>query len=245
MTITREAMKIISDEIAKSPSRRVTLKSRTVRLDEALCVTPDLAVSHDYVAWCPNDDCYVNLAGNYDYLELPYYVSQDYEGRGEDIHPTCQEMIDAYVTPLLLVKARLAGMQVPEHYISNGYFEPPVVIDPVNPFMSRSQVVLKPGRENAVAKSMTRNFTYAICCQDMPPGSRVVYFRSVLGWSSAVRYRQLSRHVWDVFRIPLARVRAVLTEEGDILLSDISQLPFERLRPRERAYLEGRVIWAR
>jgi hypothetical protein len=202
-----------------------------------------MAASRNYVAWLPRDECYVNLAGSYDYLELPYYISQDHEGRGQDIHPTCQEMIDAYVSPLFLEKAKLIGLHVPEYYLSNGYFEPPVVIDPINPFMSRSRVVLRPGREHAVAKSMTRNFTYAVCCQDLPPGSQVVYFRSVLGWSSAVRYRRMSRYVWDVFRIPLARVRAVVTEDGEILLSDISQLPFERLRPRERAYVEDNVVW--
>jgi hypothetical protein len=237
-------MKITSDEVARQSSRRVTLKSQVVQQTaESAELNP--AADHQWVAWYPKDECYVNLAGNYDYLELPYYRSQDYEGQGEDIHPTCQEMIDAYVTPLLLEKAKLAGIGVPEYYISNGYFEPPVVIDPVNPFMSRSRVVLKPGREHAVAKSMTRNFTYAICCQDLPPESHVVHFRVVLGWSSAVRFRQMSRYVWDVLRIPLARVRVVVTASGDILLSDISQLPFERLRPRERAHLEGLVTWDR
>ena len=86
-------------------------------------------------------DFLVNLAGNYDYLELPYYISQDLELQGRKIHPTCKEMLDAYVTPIFLEKAKIAGLPIPEYYISNGYFEPPVIIDPINPFMIRSRVV--------------------------------------------------------------------------------------------------------
>ena len=101
----------------------------------------------------------VNLAGEYDYLELPYYISQDMEILGQTIHPNCKEMLDAYVTPLFLEKAKLAGLDIPEYFISNGYFEPPVIIDPINPFMVRSRIVMHTGRKDSIAKSMTRNHT--------------------------------------------------------------------------------------
>ena len=185
----------------------------------------------------------VNLAGEYDYLELPYYISQDLENMGQTIHPTCKEMLDAYVTPLFLEKARLAGLDVPEYYISNGYFEPPVIIDPINPFMVRSRIVKHSNRRDAIAKSMTRNHTYAICCQEIPEGGRVIKFRSVLGWSASPRFRAVSKKTWDHFHIPLAQVRVILLPDGKILLSDISQLPFERLRPRELAHMEEVVQW--
>jgi len=185
----------------------------------------------------------VNLAGEYDYLELPYYVSQDMENLGQNIHPTCKEMLDAYVTPLFLEKAKLAGLDVPEYYISNGYFEPPVIIDPINPFMVRSRIVKHTTRRDAIATSMTRNHTYAICCQEIPEGAKVAKFRSVLGWSTSPQYREISKKVWDHFFIPLAQVRVIVMPDGKILLSDISQLPFERLKSRERAHVEEVVQW--
>ena len=123
-------------------------------------------------------ECWVNLAGSYDYLELPYYVSQDYENEQRPVRPTCKEMLDAYVTPLFLEKAKLHGLPIPEYYISNGYFEPPVVVDPINPFMTKARTVLSPGRQESTARSMTRNFTYAICCQDIPAGAKVTHFRA-------------------------------------------------------------------
>ena len=186
----------------------------------------------------------VNLAGDYDYLESAYYLSQDHENASETIYPTNKEMLDAYVTPIFLVKARRAGLNVPEHYISNGYFEPPVVIDPINPFMIRSRVVTKPSsRQESIAKSMTRNFTYAICCQDMPAGAKVTFFRAVLGWSSAKEYRDLAEAVWQHFHVPLARVRVMLLPDGRRLLSDISQLPFDKLTRSELKRVEEQIEW--
>ena len=195
------------------------------------------------VAWYPDGECYVNLAGDYDYLETAYYLSQDYEFQGMAIHPTCKEALDAYVQPLFLEKAKLVGLPVPEYYVSNGYFEPPVVIDPINPFMIRSRVVLKKGREDSIAKSMTRNFTYAICCQEVPPGAQVKFFRSVMGWCGVAAYRDTAAAIWNDFGIPLAKVRVIVTEDGRVLASDVSHLPIESLRAREWVYLQSKVEW--
>ena len=212
-------------------------------------VSPELvsaqrhAQSQSYVAYHYEEDAFVNLAGDYDYLEMPYYVSLDYEMSGKSIFPTSKQMLDAYVTPIFLAKAKASGLPIPEWYITNSYFEPPVVVDPINPFMTRSRKVLKSGRESSVARSMTRNFTYAMCCQELPAGSQVAYFRSVLGWCVSPRFREVSADIWRVFRIPLARVRMVVLKNGGMLFSDISQLPFDKLHKREIEHLEKRVRW--
>ncbi|MFH1688263.1 MAG: hypothetical protein ABIE70_12180 [bacterium] len=185
----------------------------------------------------------VNLAGNYDYLSEGYYLSQDYENSGHAIRPSCKEMLDAYVPPLLLAKAKLAGVPVPDYYLSNGYFEPPVIVDPINPFTLKGRVVWKSGRAKSIAKSLTRNFTYAVCCQEIPEGGKIAYFRSVLGWAVQPRFRELSRIVWEVFGVPLARVRAVRSKNNQLLLSDISPLFMEDLGVREADYLKERVAW--
>ncbi|HSG99291.1 MAG TPA: hypothetical protein VLB27_04525, partial [candidate division Zixibacteria bacterium] len=142
-----------------------------------------------------------------------------------------------------LEKARQAGLAIPEFYISNGFFETPVIVDPINPFTLRGRVALKQTRAKSVGKSLTRNYTYAICCQELPPGSRVGYFRSVLGWSALAKHRELSAQVWKTFNIPLARVRIIQLTSGETLLSDISLLPLDTLGAREVAYLEERVRW--
>lgn len=202
-----------------------------------------LAAEKNYLAYFEAEDCVVNLAGNYDYLELPYYISQDLEIEGKNIYPTNKEMLDAYVTPLFLEKAKLASLPVPEYYISNGYFEPPVILDPINPFMTRSRTVLKQGRHPTVVRSITRNHTYAICCQELPPDSTVKYFRAVLDWSVSAKFRPAAEMIWKIFHVPLARVRVIVQPNGNIMFSDISQLPFSKLNNREYDYLMEKVTW--
>lgn len=202
-----------------------------------------VAKKRNYLALFADEDRIVNLSGNYNYLETHYYRSQDMENEGRIIHPTNKESLDAYIAPLFLEKARLAGIPVPVHYITNGFFEPPVIVDTVNPFMHRTSFVLKASRQPGVAKSLTRNFTYCVCCQEIPAGARVRYFRSVLGWSISRRYRDLSEKVWKAFRIPLAKVRVLLLENGEALLSSIELLPFEKLNSRELQHIEEKVRW--
>lgn len=203
------------------------------------------ARERDHVGWYELGNCYLNLWGDYDYLDHAYYVSQEYENRGAHILPTCKEMLDAYIPPIFLEKARRTNISVPEYYISNGYFEPPVIVDPINPFMLKSRVVLKPGREKSIAKSMTRNYTYAICCQKLDAGDEVVKFRSVLGWCTNPEFRPLSKFVLEVFHVPLATVRVVIKKNGVKLLSDISPLEFNDLRATEFEYLEGKISWSK
>jgi hypothetical protein len=196
-----------------------------------------------YLGYLEDENCYVNLAGYYGYLETGYYASQDLGAEGKDVHPNCREILDSSVVPLFLEKARLAGLPVPEYYITNGYFEPPVIVDSVNPFMSRQSVVLKNGHQERVAKSLTRNFTYAICCQELPPGMKIGYFRSILGWCAQPRYQSLSEAVWRTFRIPLAVIRIIMPENGEMMLSNLKPLPFARLTARELRYVESKIQW--
>lgn len=197
--------------------------------------------SNVYLARLRGETGIVNLAGNYSYLETGYYTSLDLEADCEDIHPTCKEALDAYITPLMLEKAKLNGVPIPEWYVTNGYFEPPVIIDTINPFMTRHSIVEKQGHVERVGKSMTRNFKYAICCQEIPHEAKIGTFRAVLGWSVVPAHRPLAEAIWKVFRIPLAVVRTIQLDDEQILLSDINPLPFGKLNNRERFYLQKRI----
>jgi hypothetical protein len=187
--------------------------------------------------------CWVNLSGEYQYLADGYYVSQDLEVTGASVHPTCKEILDAFIVPLFLEKARLAGLPVPVYYITNDYFEPPVLVDSMNPFMSRSSIVLKQVSQESVSRSLTRNYTYAICCQVLPPGSRVGQFRAVLGNTWNDRFRPLAAKIWEVFRMPLASVRIIVLETGDVQLSGLRPLEFSGLTRREISYLNREIAW--
>jgi hypothetical protein len=140
--------------------------------------------SSKYFAYLDDEGCYVNLLGDYGYMTSGSYASQDLETMDKPIYPTGKEILDAYIVPLFLEKAKLAALTISSDYVTNDYFEPPVIVDSINPFMSRQSLVLKTGHQEGVSKSMTRDFTYAICCQELPIGARMGRFRMVLGGAS-------------------------------------------------------------
>lgn len=188
-------------------------------------------------------ECFVNVSGDYEYMGIGYYASELYETDGKPVRPTTRECVDAYVVPVCLEKAKLAGIRVPDFHLTNGYFEPPVVVDTVNPFMQRSSIVRSASAQPRVAASLTRNSTYAVCCQVLPDDARVTTFRSIMDWSPSPRYRPLAAKVWDVFRIPLAIVRTIVTAEGEPMLSAIGPLPYKSLTSIERRKLDERLTW--
>jgi len=195
------------------------------------------------IGYSGRHDCYVNLAGDYDYLVSGYYDSLDLELEGKIVYPRCKEVLDAYVTPLLLEKAKLAEIPVPNYYITNGYFEPPVVVDAVNPFMSKQSVVLSQSAQERVGKSLTRNFKYMICCQELPERSSVGWFRSVMGWTTRSEYRPLAKEIWETFHIPVAKVRVIRTEYGAVLLSGLWPLKYEALNAHEIERVNSQIQW--
>lgn len=195
------------------------------------------------VAYLPSESRFVNLSGDYSYLTSGYYRSLDLECAATPCSPTCIEALDAYIVPLFLEKAKLSGLPVSGYYMTNEYFDPPVILDTVNPFNARQSMVLKEGHRDRVAASMTRNFTYAVCCQELPEGGRVGRFRQLLGWTSAPQYRPLASAVWETFRVPLGVVRVIVKPDGDVLLSGMAPLPFHKLTPAELAHVQKVVRW--
>jgi hypothetical protein len=65
------------------------------------------------VAYLARDACFVNLAGDYRYMTSGYYISQDLEAAAKPVHPTCKEMLDGYIVPLFLERAKSAGLKIP------------------------------------------------------------------------------------------------------------------------------------
>jgi hypothetical protein len=109
--------------------------------------------------------------------------------------------------------------------------------------MSRQSIVYGTRQHDHVARSLTRNFTYAICCQEFPAGARIAHFRAVMGWSVRRRYRPLATTIWLVFRIPIATVRLIILSDGEIIVSALKPLPLKRLTAREWHHVHTRVTW--
>jgi hypothetical protein len=184
------------------------------------------------------------LDGDYRYLSEAYYQSVDALNAGRPVAPTPQQILDALIVPLALCKAELAGLAVPEWYLTNEYFRPPVVCYTVNPFMRRSATVLQQGRAKAVARRMTRNGQYAVCCQEIEADTDVREFNVLLGRTAQPDNAEWAARVWEVFGLPLVRVRLLDFGGGRRMLSALEPLPRKTLKAAEQRMLDEALLAA-
>jgi hypothetical protein len=185
---------------------------------------------------------YLNLAGDYGYMSTGYYASLDAELAGDTVLPTTAEALDAYVVPIAMEKARLAGIAIPEYELVTERFPPaPFMAYPLNPFSLRGELVLDGESLEKRRKGLTYTGKYAVLCQLLPPDYRIDVVRCVLGKSLISEYAEFSRAVFHEFRLPLARMRVIVAFDA-FLLSALEPLPYSELTLREKALLQEELI---
>jgi len=170
-----------------------------------------------------------------------HYGSLEAEISGVKVYPTIKESLDAYVVPLCMQRAEAAGIPVPEYYISNDTFEPPCIVYPINPFMKRHSVVYKAGHVRRIAKSMTRNFKYAMCVQKITEDAAIREYKCVLGTTTCDELGTMASKVWELFHLPICSLRVI--EDGELMLSAIDPLPLQELGSRELKLLRKANEW--
>lgn len=184
-----------------------------------------------------------NLAGDYGYLSSGYYVSLDAELSGAAVMPTTAEALDAYVVAIAMQKALAADIAVPDHGIVTDRFPPPPLLAyPLNPFSLHGELVLDLETLEARRKGLTYTGKYAVLVQRLPVDHRIDVVRVVCGRTVVTEYADFAARVFAAFRIPLMKVRVVVTPKA-YLLSAIEPLPFAELLEEERAALEGLGTW--
>jgi hypothetical protein len=188
---------------------------------------------------------FVNLEGDYTYLTDGYYRSMEAEHEGLIALPSPSEALDAYVVPLALAKAEAAGISVPEWEIANDNslsFTPPLIAYPINPFQSTGQVIADQTSLEEAVKSLTMSGKYAMVIQDMQPDSRVDTLRLVLGRCLKPEYAEFALDLWRTFRIPLARVKIIVTEK-QYLFSALEPLSKNELTQNEKGIIKEAGLW--
>lgn len=184
-----------------------------------------------------------NLGGDYTYLSSGYYTSLDAEQAGLVVLPTTAEALDAYVVAIAMEKARHAGVPIPEYEIALDRFPPtPLMAYPINPFTLQGELLLDEEAVVARRKGLTYTGKYAVLAQKLPADYRIDVLKLVLGRSLVPQYEEFGRQLFETFRLPLMRVRVIVTPK-EFMLSAIEPLPFAQLDADERALLEGLGSW--
>lgn len=185
----------------------------------------------------------LNLAGDYEYLSAGYYASLDAELAGERMLPTPEEALDAYVVPILLVKASAAGMAVPEATIVTDRFPtPPFLAWPIHPFSSKGEVILDAATLEARRGGLTYAGKYAVACQRLPADYRLDTIRVVLGGCDVPELAELASEAFRVLRLPLMRLRVIVSADA-YLLAAVGPLAFDELTVDERTRIDEVGTW--
>ncbi len=193
--------------------------------------------------WSPqnNGSAFVNILGDYRYMSEGYYGSVEAEVQDVRVYPTTKESLDAYVVPLCMNLAKKAGIDVPEYYITNDLFEPPAIVYPINPFMKKHSVVYKAGHVKRIAKSMTRNYKYAICVQKITEDVAIREYKCIMGRTTCEDLTDMAIKIWNTFHLPICNIRVI--EDGEIMLSAIEPLELQELGPKELKLLRKANEW--
>ena len=186
---------------------------------------------------------FAHMGGDYSYMSTSYYEVLDAELAGQNIIPTTRDALDAYVTPIAMERARLAGMLVPDHVLATERFpDPPFMAYPVNPFSSAAELIVDAQTLEERRNGLTYTGKYAALCQTLPDDYRIDVVRVILGRTLTEEYCEFANEVFRLFRIPLARVRVIVAAHG-YLLSALEPLPFESLTLNEKTLLSGLGTW--
>jgi len=180
------------------------------------------------------------ISEDYSYKTEPYYAILNYEILGKNVRPASSAVLDAYVVPICLERAKLANIPVAEWGISQGYVPLPSIIYGLNYFATSADffVVRDDGKAKEVIAHVTNKGKYPFCYQKIAPDATVHSCVSIFGRTadSCAAVAGIARKMYELFSIPLVTMVFVKTE-NEYLLSSLSPTKYSQISGDERALL--------
>ncbi len=191
-------------------------------------------------------DTTININNDYRYLKTGYYVSLHAEVLGNTVIPSCENIIDASRTPILLLRASRAKIPTLSFLVTDSVkkimteLKLPVVVFAVNPFIYKGYKVAK--NKSALyraMKSLGMNYKFTVCAQ--PLVGEILTVKSLFGKCQLpdTQINALTEKVYELFKIPICKVHVQKTEgkaflcgleplkESDLSKSDIELISEE------------------
>jgi hypothetical protein len=184
------------------------------------------------------------ISEDYSYKTEPYYTILSYELAGKNVRPASSTVLDAYIVPICLERARLAGLPVAEWGVSQGYVPLPSIIYGLNYFATSADFFeVRDGKEaKEVIAHVTNKGKYPFCFQKIPANATVHSCISIFGRTtdSGAAIAGLAEKIYQVFSLPLVTMVFVGTENG-YRLSSLSPAKYSRISRDERALLTSYI----
>ena len=182
------------------------------------------------------------ISEDYSYKTEPYYTILSYELAGKNVRPASSAVLDAYVVPMCLERAKLAGIPVAEWGISQGFVPLPSIIYGLNYFATSADffIVRDGGKAKEVIAHVTNKGKYPFCYQKIPADATIHSCVSIFGRTadSCAAIAGLAEKIYEIFSIPLVTMVFVRTGNG-YLLSSLSPTKYSRISSDERALLSA------
>lgn len=202
----------------------------------------DSAFSRDSVVTVWRDHALHVISGNYFYKTESYYAILRHEMEGKAVRPSSAAVLDAYVVPVCLERAHLAGIPVCEWGISQGYAPLPSILYGLNYYATAADytVVRDGDKAKEVIRHITNKGKYPFCYQKLQEGatigSCIAIFGKTTGDCRVVS--DIAERVYDLFSIPLVTI--VYVRYGNrCLLSSLSSVKYSHLSDAERSVLSA------
>jgi hypothetical protein len=223
---------------SNDPSFQITLPKTNAKRD------PNIV--KDSLFTLKRSDVFHIISENYAYKTETYYSILHHELKGEPVQPTSRAILDAYVVPLSLERAKLAGIPVCTWGISQGYIPLPAILYGLNYFATPSDyfVVRDMDQAKEIIKHLTNKGKYPFCYQKLTDDATIHSCVGIFGktTSPGPSIPLLVQKVYEQFLIPLVTMIFVKTADS-YLLSSLSPTKYSHLSAEERtilnAYLSG------
>ncbi|MEM3442420.1 MAG: RimK-like ATPgrasp N-terminal domain-containing protein [Candidatus Bathyarchaeia archaeon] len=157
-------------------------------------------------------DFTLNINNDYRYLKIGYYVSLHAEILGNKVIPSSANIIDAYRTPIFLLRAMKAGIRTTPFLVTSSVKQIiselnfPVVVFAVNPFSYEGfRIAENRSALYRAVKSLSMNYKFAVCAQ--PLLGKMLTVKSIFGRSATEKdIGEIAKKVYQVFNIPLCNL---------------------------------------
>ena len=200
----------------------------------------DHAMVRDSLAVIQRDSACHVIAEDYSYKSEAYYTILAREQAGEATRPSSRDVLDAFVVPVCLERAKRAGIPVAEWGISQAYVPLPAILYGINYFATATDyaVVRDADQAKDVIKHITNRGKYPFCYQKIDDDAAICTCTAVFGKTtdSCAAIAGYAEKLYGLFSIPL--VNMVFVRNGDTCaLSSLAPTRYTRLSPGERAFL--------
>jgi hypothetical protein len=180
----------------------------------------------------------------YFYKTDTYYTILSLEMKGVSVSPGSAPVLDAYVVPICLEKAGLAGIPVCEWIISQSYVQYPSIIYGINYFATSAEfaIVGDSNEGKKAIKHVTNNGKYPFCYQKLDTGASIGKTVAIFGkiCSDDPLLADIAEKIYTLFGIPLVTM-VVVINGGTLHLSSLAPTRYSRLTHDEKALLHAYV----